>query len=142
MILPGLKLFDLTGRVAIVTGGSKGLGLAMAQGLASAGAGVVLVSRHEEEAKAAAAEIGQAYCRPAVGMRAGRDATYAIRLCVGVADTCMQFAGGSALFESNPVQKGWRDVHGTSAHYGFNTDFQYGTYGRLLLGLPIPPGMF
>lgn len=79
---------------------------------------------------------------PAVGMRAGRDATYAIRLCVGVVDTCMQFAGGSALFESNPVQKGWRDVHGTSAHYGFNTDFQYGTYGRLLLGLPIPPGMF
>jgi NAD(P)-dependent dehydrogenase (short-subunit alcohol dehydrogenase family) len=70
MMLPGLKLFDLTGRVAIITGGSKGLGLAMAQGLASAGAGVVLVSRHEEEAKAAAAEIGQAFCRPAVGMRA------------------------------------------------------------------------
>jgi 3-hydroxy-9,10-secoandrosta-1,3,5(10)-triene-9,17-dione monooxygenase len=79
---------------------------------------------------------------PAIGMRAGRDATFAVRLCVDVVDTCMQFAGGSALFETNDIQKGWRDVHGTSAHYGFNTDFQFGTYGRLLLGLPIPPGMF
>src|SRR5262245_60393987 len=69
-MLPGLKLFDLTGRVAIVTGGSKGLGLAMAQGLASAGADVVLVSRHEDQAKAVAAEIATAYCRKAIGIQA------------------------------------------------------------------------
>ena len=37
-MLPGIKLFDLTGRAAIITGGSKGLGHAMAAGLASAGA--------------------------------------------------------------------------------------------------------
>src|SRR5690606_23191743 len=55
--LPGIKLFDLTGRVAVVTGGSKGLGLAMADGLASAGASVVLVSRHADEAGERAAEI-------------------------------------------------------------------------------------
>lgn len=78
----------------------------------------------------------------AFGMRAGRDATFAVRLCVEVVDTCMQYAGGSALFESNSIQKGWRDIHGTSAHYGFNTDFQFGSYGRHILGLPIPPGMF
>jgi NAD(P)-dependent dehydrogenase (short-subunit alcohol dehydrogenase family) len=70
MMLPGLKLFDLTGRVAIVTGGSKGLGLAMAQGLASAGADVILVSRHEDQAKAAADEIAKAYGRRAEGLRA------------------------------------------------------------------------
>jgi NAD(P)-dependent dehydrogenase (short-subunit alcohol dehydrogenase family) len=69
-MLPGLKLFDLTGRVALVTGGSKGLGLAMAQGLASAGADVVLVSRHEDQAKSAADEIAKAYCRKAVGIKA------------------------------------------------------------------------
>lgn len=69
-MLPGLKLFDLTGRVAVVTGGSKGLGLAMAHGLASAGADVVLVSRHEDQARSAAAEIAQAYCRKAVGIKA------------------------------------------------------------------------
>ncbi|MBI1346068.1 SDR family oxidoreductase [bacterium] len=41
--------FDLTGKVALVTGGSKGLGLAMARGLAEAGADIVIASRHEKE---------------------------------------------------------------------------------------------
>lgn len=64
MTLPGIKLFDLHGKTAVVTGGSKGLGLAMAAGLASAGAEVLLVSRHRDEAQAAAegltAEFGTA----------------------------------------------------------------------------------
>ncbi len=50
-------LFKLTGRVALVTGGSKGLGKAMARGLAEAGADVIISSRHEDELKAALAEI-------------------------------------------------------------------------------------
>ena len=51
------NLFDLTGRVALVTGGNKGLGKAMARGLAEAGADIVIASRHEEELKSALAEI-------------------------------------------------------------------------------------
>ena len=47
------KMFDLNGRVALVTGGSKGLGLAMARGLAEAGADVIISSRHEEELRVA-----------------------------------------------------------------------------------------
>lgn len=53
------KLFDLTGRVAMVTGGSKGLGLAMARIFAEAGADVVISSRHEDELKQAAATISE-----------------------------------------------------------------------------------
>jgi NAD(P)-dependent dehydrogenase (short-subunit alcohol dehydrogenase family) len=50
--------FDLRGRVALVTGGSKGLGKAMARGFAAAGADVVIASRNEGELKAAAEAIG------------------------------------------------------------------------------------
>ena len=42
------QLFDLTGRVAIVTGGSRGLGQEMAEGLAEAGASLVLCARREQ----------------------------------------------------------------------------------------------
>ncbi len=44
---PALKLFDLTGKVAVVTGASSGLGKEMAKGLAMAGASVMLVARKE-----------------------------------------------------------------------------------------------
>jgi NAD(P)-dependent dehydrogenase (short-subunit alcohol dehydrogenase family) len=50
-------LFDLTGKVALVTGGNKGLGKAMARGLAEAGADVVIASRHADQLKAALDEI-------------------------------------------------------------------------------------
>lgn len=47
--MPALSsLFDLTNRVAIVTGGSRGLGLEMAEGLAEAGASVMICARREE----------------------------------------------------------------------------------------------
>ena len=52
-----LKCFDLTGKVALVTGGSKGLGKAMARGFAEAGADVVISSRHEDELRPALEEI-------------------------------------------------------------------------------------
>ncbi|MBO93281.1 MAG: 2-deoxy-D-gluconate 3-dehydrogenase [Opitutales bacterium] len=69
-MLSGIKQFDLTGRAAIVTGGSKGLGQAMAAGLASAGADVLLVSRNLEEAESAAAEIASDHGHGAVGFEA------------------------------------------------------------------------
>lgn len=55
--LPGIKQFDLSGKCALVTGGSKGLGLAMAAGLASAGANIAVVSRTLADGEAAAKEI-------------------------------------------------------------------------------------
>ena len=69
-MLPGIKQFDLTGRAAIVTGGSKGLGQAMSAGLASAGADVLLVSRNLGEAEAAASGIAADHGHRAVGFEA------------------------------------------------------------------------
>ncbi|WLD11035.1 SDR family NAD(P)-dependent oxidoreductase [Planctellipticum variicoloris] len=51
------SLFDLTGRVALITGGSKGLGKAMARAFAQAGADVIISSRHPAELEAALPEI-------------------------------------------------------------------------------------
>jgi NAD(P)-dependent dehydrogenase (short-subunit alcohol dehydrogenase family) len=56
------SIFNLTNRNALVTGGSKGLGIAMARGLAQAGADVAICSRHADElekARAAIAESGR-----------------------------------------------------------------------------------
>ena len=51
--------FDLTGRVAIVTGGNGGIGLGMARGLAEAGAAVAIVGRNAAKSDAAVAELKQ-----------------------------------------------------------------------------------
>ena len=61
-------LFDLTGRVAIVTGSTKGIGRAMAQGLAEAGASVVVSSRKQDLCDEVAAEIAEATGADVAGM--------------------------------------------------------------------------
>jgi NAD(P)-dependent dehydrogenase (short-subunit alcohol dehydrogenase family) len=52
-----MSRLDLTGRTAIITGASRGIGLAAAQAIAGAGGNVVLTSRSQESADAAAAEV-------------------------------------------------------------------------------------
>jgi NAD(P)-dependent dehydrogenase (short-subunit alcohol dehydrogenase family) len=54
------KIFDLTGRVAIITGGAVGLGRQMADGLAEMGASLVLCARKKERCLQAASELGAA----------------------------------------------------------------------------------
>lgn len=55
----GTPLFDLAGKVAIVTGGNGGIGLGMARGLADAGAAIAVVGRNEAKSAKAVAEIVQ-----------------------------------------------------------------------------------
>lgn len=52
-------LFDLSGKVAVVTGGNGGIGLGMAQGMADAGAAVAIVGRNEAKSKAAVEDLKQ-----------------------------------------------------------------------------------
>ncbi len=54
-----LSMFDLSGKVAVVTGGSQGIGLAMAQALADAGADIVVVNRRAERGQEAVAAIAE-----------------------------------------------------------------------------------
>src|SRR4029079_309532 len=51
------ELFNLSGRTALITGGSKGIGKAVARGMAEAGANVAICARHEDELKKAQDEI-------------------------------------------------------------------------------------
>jgi len=61
--------FDLNGRVAIVTGGNGGIGLAMAKGLAEAGAAVLIAGRSVDKNERAVAEIEAARERLAIPHR-------------------------------------------------------------------------
>src|SRR3954449_8449221 len=62
------QLFDLTGKVAIVTGSTKGIGRAMAAGLARAGANVVVSSRKQDLCDKAASEIETETGRETLGL--------------------------------------------------------------------------
>jgi gluconate 5-dehydrogenase len=57
-------LFDLSGRTALVTGSTRGLGLALARGLAGAGARVAINGRTQESCEAAAAGLDGAFAAP------------------------------------------------------------------------------
>ena len=68
------QLFDLSGKTALVTGGSRGLGLQMAQALGEAGARVLLTSRKAADLEATAAEL-----KPKVLMPSGLRQTVPMR---------------------------------------------------------------
>lgn len=88
------SLFDLSGRTALVTGGSKGLGKAMAAGFARHGADVMICSRNADELEATAAEIREA---------TGRRVEYA------VADLTTR-DGVASLVEATQSQFGGVDI--------------------------------
>jgi NAD(P)-dependent dehydrogenase (short-subunit alcohol dehydrogenase family) len=101
------NVFDLSGRVALVTGGSRGLGRAMAFGLARAGADIVIASRKGEACEEVAREIEAETGRQAMGfgVHVGRwgdleslvDASYER---FGRIDVLVNNAGMSPLYDS------------------------------------------
>ena len=63
-----LDVFKLDGRVALITGGSRGLGFVMAKALAEAGADVVVTSRQKEKALESAAHLAEITKRRTLGL--------------------------------------------------------------------------
>jgi NAD(P)-dependent dehydrogenase (short-subunit alcohol dehydrogenase family) len=111
------ELFDLTGRVAIVTGGGTGIGRQMATGLAESGADVVLCARKHERCEQVAAELARLDVR-ALGLRCDvRDpadiaaVVDRTRADFGRIDVLVNNAGTSwgAPAEDHPLE-GWQKV--------------------------------
>jgi 2-dehydro-3-deoxy-D-gluconate 5-dehydrogenase len=86
-----MELFDLHGKVAIVTGGNGGIGLGIAQGLAEAGASVAIVGRNQEKIASALADLGNR----ALGVQA--DVTDPAQVQRMVAETTARFGSVDIL---------------------------------------------
>ncbi len=90
-----MSLFDLTGKVAIVTGSSRGIGRAIAQHLAEHGASVVISSRKQEACDEVASEINEA-C--------------GAQRCIAIAASISDKAQLTDLFERTKAQLGPVDI--------------------------------
>ncbi len=111
--------FDLTGRVALITGGNSGIGLGIARGLAEAGADIAVWGTNEEKNTRARGELEQTgrrilTLRCDVGEEAAVEAAFAETLAaMGRIDGCFANAGvsgrGQRSFMEMPAEE-WRRV--------------------------------
>ena len=121
-------MFDLTGKVAVVTGGSRGIGRAVAEGFARAGADVVVASRKLDACEAAAAEIREVTGQRAVGVacHVGRwddcdRLADAVHDAFGRCDVLVNNAGMSPLYDGLPsvTEELYDKVHAVNARGPF-----------------------
>ena len=89
---------ELKGKTAVITGGSVGIGLAVAQGLAAEGVNVALVARDGERAQARAAEIAARYGVRAIGIAA--DVSKAEECDRALAEIVAAFGGADILINN------------------------------------------
>ena len=111
-------LFDLTGKVALITGGGTGIGRQMAEGLAEAGADLVLCGRDGERCQTTAAEIAEAAGVRAIGVACDTRDQIAIQATVdravaefGHLDVLVNNAGTTwAASPEETSLEGWQKV--------------------------------
>ena len=94
----GLEIFSLEGKVALVTGSSKGLGEAMARALAEAGASVVINSRKQADADHVANQIGKATKRRTIAVAADVTKREDVERMIG---TTLEQMGGLDILINN-----------------------------------------
>ena len=130
------ELLDMTGKVAVVTGGSRGIGRAVAEGFAMAGADVVIASRKLDSCETAAKEIEAATGRRAlpVGCHVGRweDADLLLETvydAFGRCDVLINNAGMSPVYEDlrSVTQELYDKVHAVNARGPFRLSALFGT---------------
>jgi 3-hydroxy-9,10-secoandrosta-1,3,5(10)-triene-9,17-dione monooxygenase len=106
--------------------------LAEAAALADAAEAIMLRDCDE------ATRITQSGIVPSIEQKASyrRDGAFAATLCTRAVDLLFAATGGGAIYERNPIQRAFRDVHAANAHYVLNWDVNGAMYGRVALGLP------
>ena len=128
--------FDLTGKVAVVTGGSRGIGRAVTEGFAAAGADVVIASRKYDNCATAAEEITASTGRRAlpVACHVGRweDADSLVEAVYGEFGRCdvlVNNAGMSPLYDGLPsvTEELYDKVHAVNARGPFRLSALFGT---------------
>jgi 3-hydroxy-9,10-secoandrosta-1,3,5(10)-triene-9,17-dione monooxygenase len=65
-----------------------------------------------------------------------RDIGYIAKVCVEAVERIFLASGGSANYETHPLQRYWRDIHAMAAHASLNFDASGENFGRMELGLP------
>ena len=142
----GLESFALDGRVALVTGGNRGLGRVMATALASAGADVAVLCRQQEQAEQAATEIAAETGRRAFGVGAdvtrADDVERAVGAVVGEFDRLDILVNNAGVNIRKPIEEfdeeSWDLVHATNikAPYLFaravSAQMKAQAYGRVI----------
>jgi len=122
------RLFDLSGRVAVITGGAAGIGRAIGLGFARFGADVVVVDLAVEQAEATAAEIRKLGRRAEVmdtdvtSLDQVQDMVARVRGLLGRIDVCVNSAGGGIrkpILELSPEE--WQFVVGLNLTGTWNT---------------------
>jgi len=85
-----------------------------------------------------ATRITEAGVVPSIEQRARyrRDGAFAATLCTKAVDLLFTATGGTAIYESNPIQRAFRDAHAANAHYALTWEVNGAVYGRVALGLP------
>lgn len=63
-----------------------------------------------------------------------RDGAYSVGLCTKAVDLIAGVSGAGGLYNRNPVQRAFRDVHAVNAHIAFNMDMAGTAYGRVAMG--------